>query len=91
MAAINHLGEEETDDSGHYFCCDLKSSFKSRPSESSRWWTPEFERKVDNMLRSVVDWSDGVSHHPTGERKLFSPSITTENPIFHRHQDIFES
>lgn len=38
---------------------DLESSFKSRPSQSSRWWTPEFERKVDNMLRSVVDWSDG--------------------------------
>ncbi|KAI3807953.1 hypothetical protein L1987_23891 [Smallanthus sonchifolius] len=60
MAAINHRGEEETGDSGHYSGCNLESSFKSRPSESSRWWTPEFERKVDNMLRSVVDRSDGV-------------------------------
>ncbi|KAL8209512.1 hypothetical protein R6Q57_006244 [Mikania cordata] len=38
---------------------DLESFFKSRPSESSRWWNPEFERKIDNMLRSIVDWSDG--------------------------------
>ncbi|KAI3827555.1 hypothetical protein L1987_01632 [Smallanthus sonchifolius] len=46
-------------DSSVHSVFDLESSFKSRPSESSRWWTPEFERKVDNMLRSVVDWSDG--------------------------------
>ncbi|KAF5789440.1 putative F-box domain, leucine-rich repeat domain superfamily, F-box-like domain superfamily [Helianthus annuus] len=38
---------------------DLESSFKSRPVESTRWWTPEFERKIDNMIRSVVDWSEG--------------------------------
>ncbi|KAI3709269.1 hypothetical protein L2E82_39029 [Cichorium intybus] len=35
------------------------SSFESRPRESFRWWTSQFERKIDNMLRSVVNWSDG--------------------------------
>ncbi|XP_076958353.1 F-box protein SKIP1-like [Bidens hawaiensis] len=38
---------------------DLESAFKSRPVESSRWWTAEFERKVNNMVRSVVEWSEG--------------------------------
>ncbi|KAA8535380.1 hypothetical protein F0562_030383 [Nyssa sinensis] len=37
---------------------DLETHFDS-PTESPRWWTPEFERKIDAMLRSVVDWSDG--------------------------------
>lgn len=38
---------------------DLESSFESRQSQAGRWWIPEFERKIDNMIRSVVDWSDG--------------------------------
>nr|XP_043628770.1 F-box protein SKIP1 [Erigeron canadensis] len=38
---------------------DLESSFDTRPAESGRWWNPEFERKIDNMVRSVVNWSDG--------------------------------
>ncbi|XP_068336428.1 F-box protein SKIP1-like [Pyrus communis] len=38
----------------------LNSAFHLEPpSESARWWTPEFERRVDSMLRSVVDWSAG--------------------------------
>ncbi|KAL6975701.1 F-box protein skip1 [Sarracenia purpurea var. burkii] len=37
---------------------DLEARFDSVP-DSSRWWTPEFERRIDAMLRSVVDWSDG--------------------------------
>lgn len=37
---------------------DLESQFDSS-CESSRWWTPEFERKIDSMLRCVVGWSDG--------------------------------
>lgn len=37
----------------------FESSFESHPRESFRWWTPQFERKIDNMLRSVVNWSDG--------------------------------
>ncbi|XP_030511045.1 F-box protein SKIP1 [Cannabis sativa] len=37
---------------------DLQSRFDS-VLESPRWWLPEFERKIDSMLRSVVDWSDG--------------------------------
>ncbi|KAL5547526.1 hypothetical protein UlMin_002757 [Ulmus minor] len=35
---------------------DLETHFVP---ESARWWTPEFERKIDSMLRSVVEWSDG--------------------------------
>ena len=46
-------------DSSLHSVFDLESSFESRPSESARWWTPQFERKIDSMLRSVVDWSDG--------------------------------
>ncbi|GFS34851.1 SKP1 interacting partner 1 [Actinidia rufa] len=38
---------------------DLETRFDSAPAESNRWWTPEFERRIDAMLRSVVDWSDG--------------------------------
>lgn len=30
------------------------------PPELARWWTPDFERKIDSMLRSVVEWSDGA-------------------------------
>nr|XP_009800588.1 PREDICTED: F-box protein SKIP1-like [Nicotiana sylvestris] len=37
---------------------DLETQFESA-TESSRFWTPEFERKMDSMLRSVVLWSDG--------------------------------
>ncbi|KAM7472916.1 hypothetical protein LguiA_011099 [Lonicera macranthoides] len=38
----------------------LNSVFNLEPhfdsvTESTRWWTPEFERRVDGMLRSVVD------------------------------------
>ncbi|CAN6563924.1 unnamed protein product [Malus baccata var. baccata] len=29
------------------------------PFKDAQWWTPEFERRVDSMLRSVVDWSAG--------------------------------
>ncbi|XP_065850885.1 F-box protein SKIP1-like [Euphorbia lathyris] len=36
---------------------DLDYRFNSR-IESSRWWIPDFEMKMDCMLRSVVDWSD---------------------------------
>ncbi|KAF3452940.1 hypothetical protein FNV43_RR03373 [Rhamnella rubrinervis] len=37
---------------------DLETLFQSA-MESARWWSTEFERKVDYVLRSVVDWSDG--------------------------------
>lgn len=37
---------------------DLEPWFESYP-ESTHLWSPDFERKVDSMLRSVVDWSDG--------------------------------
>ncbi|XP_009592154.1 F-box protein SKIP1 [Nicotiana tomentosiformis] len=37
---------------------DFETQFDST-TESPRYWTPEFERKMDNMLRSVVLWSDG--------------------------------
>ncbi|XP_058186110.1 F-box protein SKIP1 [Rhododendron vialii] len=37
---------------------DLENRFDSA-AESARWWTPDFERRIDAMLRSVVDWSEG--------------------------------
>ncbi|XP_030459011.1 F-box protein SKIP1 [Syzygium oleosum] len=37
---------------------DLEARFGSS-RESIRWWSPEFERRVDAMLRSVVGWSGG--------------------------------
>ncbi|CAH2069585.1 unnamed protein product [Thlaspi arvense] len=37
---------------------DLEQWFESNP-ESTQWWSTDFERKIDSMLRSVVDWSDG--------------------------------
>ncbi|KAL6964806.1 RING-type E3 ubiquitin transferase [Sarracenia purpurea var. burkii] len=37
---------------------DLEARIDSVP-DSSRWWTPEFERRIDAMFRSVVDWGDG--------------------------------
>ncbi|KDP38696.1 hypothetical protein JCGZ_04049 [Jatropha curcas] len=44
--------------------CSLNSTFDldalfDSSTELSRWWIPEFERKMDSMLRSVVAWSDG--------------------------------
>ncbi|KAJ0090845.1 hypothetical protein Patl1_14569 [Pistacia atlantica] len=37
---------------------DLETHFESL-AESPRWWTPEFERRIDSMLRSVIEWSEG--------------------------------
>ncbi|KAK4415186.1 F-box protein SKIP1 [Sesamum alatum] len=37
---------------------DLECHFKSTP-ELPRFWNLEFERKIDNMLESVVSWSAG--------------------------------
>ncbi|XP_047944353.1 F-box protein SKIP1-like [Salvia hispanica] len=37
---------------------DLESHFVPA-NELPRFWTPDFERRVDNMLRSVVVWSSG--------------------------------
>lgn len=37
---------------------DLESYFDPA-AEFRRYWTPEFERRIDNMLGSVVDWSAG--------------------------------
>ena len=44
-------------------CTDssLHSTFDVEPhfgTDSPRWWTPDFERKIDSMLRSVVFWRD---------------------------------
>ncbi|OVA01344.1 F-box domain [Macleaya cordata] len=38
---------------------DLETVFESG-TESSLWWSPDFERKIDSMLQSVVNWSGGV-------------------------------
>jgi len=35
---------------------DLDAQFDS-PLESTRWWTPAFETKIDSMLQSVVQWA----------------------------------
>ncbi|XP_030523467.2 F-box protein SKIP1-like [Rhodamnia argentea] len=37
---------------------DLETRFESSPMPI-RWWSPEFQRRVDAMLRSVVGWSGG--------------------------------
>ncbi|KAI3944771.1 hypothetical protein MKW92_034570 [Papaver armeniacum] len=39
---------------------DLESVFSSK-TESSVWWSPEFERKIDSLLISVVNWSGGIN------------------------------
>ncbi|XP_010536972.1 PREDICTED: F-box protein SKIP1 [Tarenaya hassleriana] len=38
---------------------DLEPFFGSHSSSSSRFWSPDFERRIDSMIRSVVDWSNG--------------------------------
>ncbi|KAJ8558520.1 hypothetical protein K7X08_034049 [Anisodus acutangulus] len=40
---------------------DVETQFDS-VTELPRYWTPEFERKIDYMLRCVVIWSDGSLH-----------------------------
>uniref|UniRef100_A0A7C9B118 F-box domain-containing protein n=1 Tax=Opuntia streptacantha TaxID=393608 RepID=A0A7C9B118_OPUST len=37
---------------------DLEPYFDST-TESTRWWSPEFERRIDAILRSFAAWSDG--------------------------------
>lgn len=37
---------------------DLDTQFDS-VIESPRWWTPDFERKIDSMILSVITFSDG--------------------------------
>ncbi|KAF5469435.1 hypothetical protein F2P56_013510, partial [Juglans regia] len=37
---------------------DLEPHFDSA-ADSASWWAPDFERKMDSMLQSVVVWSDG--------------------------------
>ncbi|KAF8097501.1 hypothetical protein N665_0286s0012 [Sinapis alba] len=38
---------------------DLEAKFQSLPGSISWWWGPEFGDKIDSVLRSVVDWSEG--------------------------------
>ncbi|KAJ4844064.1 hypothetical protein Tsubulata_029257 [Turnera subulata] len=38
---------------------DLSAQFDAVAAEPATWWSPEFERKIDSMLRSVVSWSAG--------------------------------
>ncbi|XP_074273645.1 F-box protein SKIP1-like [Silene latifolia] len=49
---------EACKDSSLHKVLDLEHYFESS-TESTRWWSPEFERKIDGILKSVVDWSDG--------------------------------
>ncbi|KAI3832721.1 hypothetical protein MKW98_002267 [Papaver atlanticum] len=39
---------------------DLESVFYSK-TESSLCWSPKFERKIDSLLISVVNWSGGIN------------------------------
>ncbi|EEF33005.1 F-box protein SKIP1 [Ricinus communis] len=41
-----------------YKIFNLETQFNST-TESSRWWTPNFERQIDSMLRSIVVYSYG--------------------------------
>ncbi|CAN0899957.1 F-box protein SKIP1 [Linum grandiflorum] len=45
-------------DSSLHLTFDLAARFDSTP-ESPRWWSPEFERRIDSMLGSVIFWSNG--------------------------------
>ncbi|XP_021750035.1 F-box protein SKIP1-like [Chenopodium quinoa] len=38
---------------------DLEPYFESS-TESTRWWSPEFQRKIDAILKFIVDSSDGL-------------------------------
>lgn len=43
---------------------DLETQFLESDTESlSRYWSREFERKIDCMVRCVVNWSDGSLTH----------------------------
>lgn len=46
-------------DSSLFSHFDLEPRFESAPTESPAWWSPEFETKIDSMLRSAVHWSLG--------------------------------
>ncbi|KAH7546160.1 hypothetical protein FEM48_Zijuj01G0171000 [Ziziphus jujuba var. spinosa] len=45
-------------DSSLHSVFDLETLFESA-TESTRWWSAEFERRVDSILLSVTEWSDG--------------------------------
>ncbi|KAJ3693347.1 hypothetical protein LUZ60_008827 [Juncus effusus] len=53
-------------DAAHDSCLwtslDLEPAFEAagagRP-DAAAWWTPAFQRRVDGMMRSVAEWSDG--------------------------------
>ncbi|MQL77299.1 hypothetical protein Taro_009719, partial [Colocasia esculenta] len=45
-----------------FSCFDLEPSFGAEGgclSDASSWWTPEFRRRIDSMLRSAAEWSGG--------------------------------
>ncbi|KAJ4815834.1 F-box protein SKIP1 [Rhynchospora pubera] len=46
-----------------YAALDLEPAFDAsgagRP-DTAAWWTPAFQRRVDSMMRSVAEWSDGA-------------------------------
>ncbi|CAL1358701.1 unnamed protein product [Linum trigynum] len=46
-------------DSSLHTAFDLDARFDSGP-DFPRWWSPEFERRIDSMLRSAITWSDGT-------------------------------
>ncbi|XP_022946543.1 F-box protein SKIP1-like [Cucurbita moschata] len=46
-------------DSSLFSHFDLEPRFDSTPTESPAWWSPQFEAKIDSMLRSAVQWSLG--------------------------------
>ncbi|GJV85429.1 F-box protein SKIP1 [Tanacetum coccineum] len=56
-----------TKDHALYTVCDLESRMVLKdelvrwwvPAESVHWWTPEYESKMDNMLRAAVALSNG--------------------------------
>jgi hypothetical protein len=67
----------------------LHSAFDLEPHfglaiDSARWWTPEFERKIDSMLQSIVVWSDGSlseirTRHCSDRSLLFVAARYTNN------------
>ncbi|XP_068652082.1 F-box protein SKIP1-like [Aristolochia californica] len=51
---------EATQDRSLFCKFDLETVFERVKPDRSAWWEPEFEKRIDRMVRSVAEWSDGL-------------------------------
>ncbi|KAG9455898.1 hypothetical protein H6P81_000406 [Aristolochia fimbriata] len=51
---------EATQDRSLFVKFDLETVFENKKLDRSAWWEPEFEKRIDRMVRSVAEWSDGA-------------------------------